>query len=292
VYYLGQKVDAQPSIADRAITTAEAAVKEAPNDVSARLELASAYIQAGRTDEALGQFEEITTAQPTNRTALLGAGSILFESGDLKGAKAKYEQVVKLSGGQEFSSADPQLEQAYYFLGATNLGLSDVPGAVKSLESALAIDKTDADAWYSLGEAQSRSGDYKKAAASYSQALVFVPSGWCEPYVGLENAFTQLKDNDGVTYSKGMALVCQGKGSEGAAALSSLTTGQFQIPALIGLGLAAESDGESAKAVDYYKQVIAVDPTNITAVSALARLGSPAGGAGSSSTPQPSESAS
>ena len=288
VYYMGHRVESTPSIPDQSVTKAEAAVKESPNDISARLQLAAVYARFGRADDALTQFNEILTAQPKNRAALLGVGAMLSKKGDFAGAKDQYTKFIKSSGKAEFSAADPQLEQAYYSLGIANLSLNDVPGATKALQSALGIDKTDADAWFSLGEAQSRAGKYKDAADSYSEALAFVPSGWCDPFSGLENAYSKLSDADGVIFAKGMKAICEGSGSDGTQELSTLTKGKYQLPALLGLGLAAENDGNSEMAIEYYTKATQVDPSNITARTALARLGAPT----ASAAPSPAGSGS
>jgi tetratricopeptide (TPR) repeat protein len=288
VYYLGHRVDSAPSIPDQAIVKAEDAVKESPNDISARLQLADVYARFNRPDDALTQYNEILTAQPKNRAALLGIGAMLAKKGDYAGAKTQYTQFIKTSGKGEFSAADPQLEQAYYSLGMANLSLNDVPSATKALQSALGIDKTDADAWYSLGEAQSRAGNFKDAADSYSEALAFVPSGWCDPFNGLLNAYTKLGEKDGVTFATGMKAICEGNSSEGAQTLSTVTSGKYQLPALLGLGLAAENDNNTDMAIQYYTKATQVDPSNVTARTALARLGAPT----ASAKPSPSGSGS
>jgi tetratricopeptide (TPR) repeat protein len=293
VYYFGQHADSGPSLADRDVTAAEQAVRNDQNNVGARLALAAAYLQAQRTEEALAQYVEITKAEPDNRTALLGSGTIRFENQDFTGAKADFQHIVDVSGDAEFSAADPQLERAMYYLGDSNLRLGDLPGAVKALESALAIDKTDADAWFWLGGAQVRAGDYQAASDSYQKALTFVPTGWCDPYEGLGVAYGHLNNADGNTYAKAMAAICAGNPEEGVPALESLTKGDFHVPALLGLGFASESSGDKAKAVDWFRQVIAADPSNIPALTALARLGAnESASAKPSATPQPSASAS
>ena len=293
VYYLGQHADAGPSLTDRDVATAEQAVRDDPNNVGARLSLAAAYLQADRSQEALAQFTEITKAEPDNRTALLGSGTIRFENEDFTGARADFQHIVDVSGGQEFSAADPQLERAWYFLGLSSLRLGDIPAARTALESALAIDKTDADAWYWLGGTQVRAADYQAASDSYRKALTFVPTGWCDPYEGLQVAYDHLGNADGSIYAKAMAAICNGNTDEGVPALETLTQGDFHVPALLGLGFAAESGGDTTKATDWFRQVIEADPSNIPALTALARLGAAdSASAQPSATPEPSASAS
>jgi tetratricopeptide (TPR) repeat protein len=288
LYYLSQRTPSTPNLPDRAVTSAEQAVTENPNDVSVRLGLAGAYLQAGRREDALTQYNEITKADPKNRAALIGAGTIKFKMEDFAGAKQDFEQVVKNSGGQEFSNADPQLESSQYFLGLINTKLGDIPAAITSLKAALAIDDTDADAWNALGSAQVRANSYDDAVHSYERALAFIPSGWCDPYEGLAVAYGHLKKQSGSDYADAMNLICTGDNEGGIAKLKGLTSGEFHLPALLGLGMASETSGDATSALTYYKQVVAEDPKNIPALSAIARLqgnGTPATGSTAPSTP-------
>jgi tetratricopeptide (TPR) repeat protein len=273
VYYLGQRTDAGPTMTERAVASAEQAVKENPNDISLRMNLAISYQTQGMTEQALTQYDEVLKFEPDHRGALLGAALLRYQQGDLEGAKAQFQHAIDVSGGEEFSSVDPQLEKALYFLGAIAVSQKDYAGAVTHLEAALKIDATDADAWYTLGNAQSGNQKYEKAAAAYLEALRFIPSGWCEPYDGLQSAYTQLKRDDGMTFARAMAAICRGDAETGAADLEKVTDGEFKLPALLGLGQAAEKLGDDETALTWYRQARDLDPTNVTALSALARLG-------------------
>ncbi|MEI6373394.1 MAG: tetratricopeptide repeat protein [Actinomycetes bacterium] len=276
VYYLGQRAPSAPSISDRSVAAAEQAVRDNPNNVSARLALANAYVSADRKDEAITQYKTILQADPKNRGALLGAGKLAYATDDYVSARDWLTQMVKVSGGEEFSSADPQLEETQYFLGMTEMMTGNMPSAITHLKAALAIDKTDADAWHSLAGAQVRQGDYKAAVASYQQAVRFIPSGWCDPYQGLAVAYQHLNDAAGTTYAQGMTSICAGDTQAGMDSLATLTTGPFATPAMLGLGLAAESLNDPSAAAKWYSKVLKADPSNITARTALARLGATA----------------
>ena len=71
VYYQDQHVNAGPSLVDRQIAGAEAAVKKTPNNLGIRLQLAAAYQTDKRPNDALKQYDEVLKADKTNRTALL-----------------------------------------------------------------------------------------------------------------------------------------------------------------------------------------------------------------------------
>ena len=71
--------------------------------------------------------------------------------------------------------------------------------------------------------------------------------------------------------------------------------GPAKLDALLGLATIAEAESSKAEAATWYRQVLTVDPTNISAISGLSRLGVAPGkisptpkAAGSSSTQGPS----
>jgi tetratricopeptide (TPR) repeat protein len=294
IYYLGQRPEPRMSLTEKSVVAAEEAVRQQPNDLGARLVLAKSYAVQGQNDDALAQYREVIKAQKNNRTALMGAAGLLYKKQDLAGARDYFQDVVDISGGQEFSSADPELEEAYYFLGRIGYDQGDFTGALKSLEAAVQIDKTDADAWNALGNVQVKLANYDKSVAAYKQALDFVPAGWCDPYAGLAVAYAGLNNVDGKTYASAMTAICSDKTEDGIAQLTSLAkTGEFQLDALLGLGLANETNGQPAQAVTWYKKVIELDPANVAALTALARLGSNDKSApATNASPTPSASAS
>jgi tetratricopeptide (TPR) repeat protein len=291
-YYLNQRVDSGPTQAERVVSTAEQKVRDNPNDVGARLALAAAYIKTQRPDDAGTQFQEILKVQPNNRSALLGLGGLMYEKGDYEGAKKQYTAVVDTARTGEFAGADKLLQEAYYFRGMSESALKDYAAATKDLQKALIIDRADADGWYALGDAQLQAGDTKNAAQSFQQALLFVPTGWCDPYGGLQATYGKSKNANGLAYAKAMAAICAGDTSDAQLkTLESVASGEFKVPALLGLGQATETSGDLGAAKKWYQQVVKADPSNIAANSAIARLSTDTGSS-SGSTPTSTASAS
>jgi tetratricopeptide (TPR) repeat protein len=272
IYYQDQHVDAGPSMMGRQTLAAEAAVKKAPNNIGARLELAGAYQAAKRMDDALAQYN-----------VMLGSGRVLIAKGDLKAASAAYHKITDVSAKGEFAAADPQLQEAHYFLGSIAVTQGNTKVALTELGAALKIDATDSDALYLMGVAQLKSGQPLLAVAALKQALLFVPTGWCEPYDQLTLAYGKLGSATQATYASGMADFCHKKPTDAKRKLKTLITGPVKIDALLGLGLFAETESNNPAALSWYKQVLALDRKNVTATSALSRLGT---GATSSSTTQ------
>src|ERR1035437_6655008 len=105
IYYQDQQVSAGPSLIDRQTTTAEAAVKQAPNNIDARLTLAADYQLDKRSSDALNQYSIILTAVKGNRFALLGQGSVLIAQGKLTAAAAPRSEGTQPPRGAEGGKA-------------------------------------------------------------------------------------------------------------------------------------------------------------------------------------------
>jgi tetratricopeptide (TPR) repeat protein len=272
-YYQDQHVDAGPSLVGRQIAGAEAAVKKTPNDLQVRLQLAAAYLQDKRQDDALKQYDVILTADKSNRPALLGRGHILIDKGDLKAAAVAYHKITDVAVKGEFAGADPQAQEAHYYLGSIAVTQGNTKVAITELEAALKIDKTDSDALYQLGLARLKEGSTQLAVDSFKQALLFVPMGWCEPYSELALAYGKLANAPEKTYSTAMADFCLKKPADAKAQLKTLTAGPVKVDALLGLGLIAETESSNPEAITWYQKVLKVDPKNANAISSLTRLG-------------------
>jgi tetratricopeptide (TPR) repeat protein len=272
IYYKGQHVDSGPSLGERQIDSAEQAVRQAPQNVAARLSLAATYLKDGRPDAALTQYDEILRAVPGNRAALLGAGTATMQNGDLDGAVTLFTKVVAGTKNVEFSNVDPQLQTAYYWLGSIAAQRGNYDDAVKNIRASLKVDDSDADSWYLLGTLQIKQGDPKGAVASLQRAIAFVPTGWCEPYTALGGAYTAMKAPQLAEYAGAMVDFCTKNPGNATKRLSALISGPAAIDAMLGLGLIAETQSDRAAAVDWYRKVLVADPTNTNATTALGRL--------------------
>ena len=273
IYYQDQHVNAGPSMIDRQATSAEQAVRKTPNNIGARLELAGAYRLAKRYDDELTQYDEILKADQTNRFALLGRGGALMAKGDLTAAAVAYHKIADANKKEEFAGADPQLEEARYYLGSIALKQGKSKEAITELQAALKIVRSDSDALYLLGVAQLKEGSTQLAVNSLKQALLFVPTGWCEPHTQLSVAYTKLGRAPQATYAGAMADFCHKKPVDAKRQLNTLTKGPVAVDAMLGLGLIAETESSDAEAASWYQKVLTVDKTNVSAISSLSRLG-------------------
>ena len=282
IYWNDRHVDPGASLAGRTVAAAEAAVEADPKDIQARDHLAAAYVSDKRYQDGITQFGAALQIDATDRAALLGRGIAYIEVESLDAARADLQAFVDGNGAGEFAKTDPQLEQAYYWLGYVQLQQGQAADAATTLQKALAIDAGDADALYSLGVALDQTGKPDMAASALKLAVAFVPDGWRDPYRELATAYAALGQSDGVTWANAMVAYCDGDLDQAEAALTPLTAGTMKTDALLGLAQVAGKRGDNAAATDYYQQVLAIDPSNTSASIGLSMLG-----AGASAAPSP-----
>jgi tetratricopeptide (TPR) repeat protein len=273
VYVLDRNVDPGAPITERTIAAGEAAVRNEPNKLSNRLGLAIAYAAADRHADAIVQYNEILRVEPTNRAALLGRADSYAATDDLGSAARDYQALVDAASTDEMANVDPKLETAYYALGSIALEQDRPRDAATMLAKALRINRMDADALNLMGTALLRIDDAPNAVETLRRAIALVPTGWCEPYTQLAQAYGVLANTAGAQYANAMVALCEGRPAEAEAQLTPLVGGAFSRDALIGLGLTAEAQGNVEAATSYYTRVYATDPTDFDAVTGLNRLG-------------------
>jgi len=272
-YVITQRVNTGPSVLERQISAAEQAVQQTPRNLPARLALAAAYRQSGRIDDSVAQYTEVLRVDKTNMDALLGRGETLLDAGKLAEAGADFNAIIKASVGGEFARVDQRVGAAHYFLAEVQQRQGNAGPAIAEAQAALAVNSTDSDALYLLGSALASQGKHAAAVDSFLRALTFVPTGWCEPYEGLQSSWTKLGQSAKASYAQGMAQFCRGKQADATATLQSLTQGPAAADAMAGLGLIAETAADNSGAISWYRKALAKDPTSINAMAGLSRLG-------------------
>ncbi len=178
------------------------------------------------------------------------------------------------------ANVDQMLQVAYYGLGNIALQHGKPDEAIKQLMKALVIKRTDADAMNLLGAAYVKAGRAKEAIDPLREAVLFVPTGWADPYTTLAAAYTALKQPDEAEWAGAMAALAKAatprrprRGSRRSRPAPAA------VDASIGLGLIAETTGDTAAAADWYRKAIAIEPKNESALLGLSRVTDGAGAA-------------
>jgi tetratricopeptide (TPR) repeat protein len=272
IYLSDRWVDRGPTMAERRIQDLEAQVKANPNVISTRLQLVGAYTAASRDADALTQLNEVIKVQPDSKTAHLARGDILRRQGNLDGAAKDYQAIVDIMKGTEFAPEDTELQQAFYNLGAIALERKKPVDAIPFLVESLKIDRTNADTLNLLGTAYLQANQPDKAADALREAVSFVPTGWCDPYVTLGQAYTKLGKAAEAEWAGAMVDFCQTRPAVARQRLAALVGGTAATDALVGLGMIAEAESDRAAAADYYAKALARDPQNFHAQTGLSRV--------------------
>lgn len=105
-----------------------------------------------------GKIETVQTDDPSIVAYNEGAG--LANSGDVKGAIAKFEAAV---------AAKPDFGAAWMALAKMQLKAKNYPGAITAAQKYLEMDEEDADMWTVLYNAYTATGDKAKAAEAFKK---------------------------------------------------------------------------------------------------------------------------
>ena len=260
------------SIVNREMVAMEEAVRTDPTDIASRGRLADLYLAANRYDDAIAQYSEIIRTGKQDEAAYVSRGLAYQAKGDLDAAGADFAKVVEVAQGAEMANVDPMLQTAHYGLGAIALAQDRAQDAVDELLKALAINRTDADSMNLLGAAYVKVGTPEKAFEPLRQAILFVPIGWAEPYQTLADAYTATGDAEEAEWGAAMAASQSGDIGGAVTRLEAIADGMAALDARIGLGLLAETSGDTATAAVWYQKALDLDAENKAAQLGLGRV--------------------
>lgn len=260
-------------IVDQRLAALEQAVRDKPDDVASRGELADTYVAKGRFDDALVQYDAIIESGKADELAKYGRAGAYMGLGQLDNAAQDYQAVVAIAAGGEMANVDPMLEAAYYSLGSIAMQQARPAEAIPFLEKALAIKRSDADALYLIGTAYVATGETDKAETALRAAVAFVPIGWSEPYAALADAFTKGGKTAMAEWAGAMADLAAGKPDLAEPRLLAIADGDAAVDAAIGLGLLYETKGNTATAAEWYGKALAKSPDNAAARLGMSRVG-------------------
>jgi tetratricopeptide (TPR) repeat protein len=262
-----------PGIVDQRIASLEQGVRDNPNEVAKRGQLADAYLEKRRFADALTQYDIVLATGQDVELAQFGRARALVGLDRLDEAAVAYQAVVDIAVVGEMAMVDPMLEAAYYGLGSVAMQQARTADAVDFLVKALAINRSDADALYLIGTAYTAAGQPDLAIDALNRAIMFVPIGWSEPYTALADAYTAGGRPQLAAWATAMADLNSGRADRAETALKGLVEGEAALQASIGLGVLYEARGEMATAAGWYAKALLLDPANDAARLGLTRTG-------------------
>ena len=275
-YALDRWRPATEPIVDRRLSALEQAVRDKPDDIASRGQLAGIYVAKGLFDDAIVQYNLILETDKETELATYGRAGAYMGLGQLDAAATDYRAVVDIAKEGEMAVVDPMLQAAYYSLGSIAMQQAKPAEAIPFLEKALAIKRSDADALYLIGTAYIATGATDKAETALRSAIAFVPIGWSEPYTALSEGFTKAGKAAMAEWAGAMADVAAGKPDLAEPRLLAIVEGDAAVDAAVGLGLLYETKGDAAAAANWYGKALSTSPDNAPARLGMSRVGASA----------------
>jgi tetratricopeptide (TPR) repeat protein len=152
---------------EKAIITAEIAVKNAPGNFETYIDLGMAYFHAERLKDAMAAFQRAITMNPNASRAYNGIGRVCYHTGPAQAAVEAYERAIDL----DRNYIDP-----YYGLGILySAQLGDYEAAIRVFQRGLEHNPAEAFLVSSLGSTYARAGGFEEAIENLQQAIALQP---------------------------------------------------------------------------------------------------------------------
>ena len=147
--------------------------------VAAHYNLAVELAEAGKVQEAIGQYEQALRIEPDNADVHYNLGGALIQLGRVDEGIGHYEQALRIK---------PDNAEAHSNLGVALCQAGKVQEAIGHFDQALRIRPDDAELHYNMGLALSQVGKIEDAIGHYEQALRIKPD-----YAEARNALARLQ---------------------------------------------------------------------------------------------------
>jgi tetratricopeptide (TPR) repeat protein len=229
--YLAQGLSlANQSQWQQAINCWQQAITIEPNFVEAHFNMGIALRKLGKTQEALTKYQQVLAINPNHGMTYFSLGNLLFEEKNFTQALACYSKAIQI---------DPSNSSFYFQLGLVCHQLGRIAESIQCFEKVLGLDPDRADARENLAKLRQSFGDQT----------------------------SPLKQK----FNEGLEAYNQGKVEESIGIFTGiLAQAPDYIPALYNLAIIHKKAHQLDRAMDYAKQVIALDPKYLDAHKLLA----------------------
>ncbi len=236
-----------PARIEQAVAQAEEAAQIRPNDDTHHNLLASLYLQAGRTGDALALLEQSGAAAPTTAEEYLFLAQLYTGLRETDKAAEAVEQVLALLAAQPNHSIQEQL-----MLGTAYLLGERYTEALAAFQPVTEAEPENPDGWQGLGDAHFWREEWAAAQSAYAKVVALTPeSGDGYLLLGL----TASAAGDRSAAASALAQAAERTACDPTAAL--LLGGEYVL------------QDEYTQAIASFQKVLALDPENGNALYLL-----------------------
>jgi tetratricopeptide (TPR) repeat protein len=256
--------DANPSM--RIANAIRQQISKNPNDAVLRVRYGEALAAAGKSQQAIDQFNAALKINPKHTGALIDLGQVALMNKRLSEAAAYFQKVVDLTASGDFSGVNDRRETALYQLGRIETTKKDYAKAIGYFKEALRIRGDASDTYYYLAIALDNSGQVDDAIQQLLTATTFDPS-FAQAQYYLGELYVRKGDKASASEHYRKAVAVDPNAPEPEKALAQL--GSVSELLARARGLEATDLGAAA---DTAKIAINVDPESLDAWKLRARL--------------------
>ncbi|MBI5287691.1 MAG: tetratricopeptide repeat protein [Chloroflexi bacterium] len=255
----------------RLIADLEDQVRADPQNTDLRVVVAEAYLEAGRAEDALAQYDEALRLDPEREDGLYGLGLTYRELGQPDQAAAAFQAIIEANKDNPNEALNRRLQGAHFYQGLILRDAGRYEDAINELRLALGLNRSDADTLFELGKTFALNGNTDDAIAAFDVTLAYVPD-YREAYVELEKIATASGDQPRAAFARAMLLVLDGKEEEAIPVLKQAAEQAESARYWWGLGYAQERSGDEAGAIAAYRRAVELNPGELLAAESLRRL--------------------
>ena len=226
--------------ADNAFESFRVAYEKFPNYPESVFNMGLTHFRKKEFSEAVEYFNKTLEINPEHKTAsaaiknvaknYFNKGNQSYKRGDLEGALASYEEVLKVDlsfyqayyqigviqskmGDKDLAVAsyqkalkvNPQFYKGYFALGLAKNGMNDLDGAISALESAVDINPGYDKAYGAMGDIYINAKNYEKAKQVLNIAITVNPK-YAKGYANLGIIYVEEKNWEESVSSLQMAV--------------------------------------------------------------------------------------
>lgn len=230
-----------------------------PKHQAAILRLGILYEQQGKLDEALAAYERARDINPKSPDGVGAAVSVHSVKGNLATRAGRLDEAI--TEFQEATEIQPKNSANFYNLGLVYLKKNDLSSAEKVFEKVIALDPSEGEAYLSVGDIQQATNREAEALQTY-ETLIAKGSG---PAVTLGQVRLHLL--------KGAIFGREGNYNQARAEFEEVIRINPKEPrGYLNLGLTHLKRKKPDAAVEAFKKLVELDPTNRSHRVSLANL--------------------